>query len=308
MTGAPRRRPARPPLRWVAVWTAVFVGVLLGVGTAAVHLRLDPLTDVHAYYDAASRLNAGQPLYPAGANIDAAEFYRYPPLLAIVLRPLALLTFDQAALVWEAILLVAMLATLWILGIRRPSTWIAAGLLGAPLAWTMSIGQAQAIVTLLITIATPWSLALATNLKLYPALAAIFWIGRRDWHRLLRFIEWCLALAVAQFLLEPSNSLGFLRQTNLDLVGSINNLSPYANSPVLWTGLLVIGVFAALLLARTRWGWAAAVALSVLAPPRLFLYVFSTLLATLGRPSDDEAVKAAVSQGGWPDLRPGRRG
>ena len=300
VTGRARHRPGRPPLRWVAIWTAAFVGVLLGIATAVVHLSFDPLTDVHAYYDAAQRLNAVQPLYPAGANVDAAEFYRYPPLLAILFRPLALLPFDQAALVWEGLMLVALFATLWILGIRRRSTWIAAGLLGAPLAWTMSIGQAQALVTLLMTIATPWSLALATNLKLYPALAAVFWVGRKDWQHLLRFLVWCLALGVAQFLLEPSNSLDFVRQTNLGLVGSINNLSPYAISPLLWAGLLVIGVVAALLLARTRWGWAAAVTLSVLAPPRLFLYAFSTLISTLGRPSG-EVTRATGPTDALPD-------
>ena len=66
------------------------------------------------------------------------------------------------------------------------------------------------------------------------------------------------------------------------------------------TSLLVIGVVAALLLARTRWGWAAAVTLSVLAPPRLFLYAFSTLISTLGRPSG-EVTRATGPTDALPD-------
>ena len=48
----------------------------------------------------ATRLNAGQPLYAQPAGVDEAAFYRYPPLLAIVFRPLALLPFEAAAAVW----------------------------------------------------------------------------------------------------------------------------------------------------------------------------------------------------------------
>jgi hypothetical protein len=45
--------------------------------------------------------------------------------------------------------------------------------------------------------------------------------------------------------------------------------------------LLVAGVLLALRLAPTRWGWAAAVSLAVLAPPRLPIYMFMGLLAAL---------------------------
>ena len=54
-----------------------------------VQIEVGALRDVRAYYDAATRLNEGLPLYPAGADPDAADFYRYPPLLAILFRPLA---------------------------------------------------------------------------------------------------------------------------------------------------------------------------------------------------------------------------
>lgn len=48
-------------------------------------------------------------------------------------------------------------------------------------------------------------------------------------------------------------------------------------------GYRLRGVLATLHLAPTRWGWAAAVALSVLATPRLVSYMLMTLLAALRR-------------------------
>src|SRR5258705_683787 len=80
------------------------LGVLVTIGLIPNFIRLattDGLSDVHAYYDAATRLNAGLPLYDLSTDVNASEFYRYPPLLAIVFRPLALLPFEVAAGLWE---------------------------------------------------------------------------------------------------------------------------------------------------------------------------------------------------------------
>lgn len=271
---------------WFLIGIAAVVGLIAGVSTLWLHLQLDPLADVHAYYDAGARLNAGLPLYPADANPDAAEFYRYPPLLAILFRPLALLPFPVAAGIWEITLVGCLLATLWRLGIRGRWTWIAAAVLASPIAWTMTIGQAQALVTLLTTLAAPWSLALAANLKLFPALAALWWVGRRDWRALGWFVAWTGALVLLQLVLEPANTVDFLRVANLEQVGDVANISPYAISPLLWAGLVVAGVVVVLRLTPTRLGWLAAVVLSVLATPRLLTYMLSTLIAVLARPRD----------------------
>src|SRR4029079_10097462 len=73
-----------------------FLGLLMGVYSIRMHLQSDPLVDVRAYWEAGARLNAGQPLYEPGEDTNAARFYRYPPLLAIVFRPLALLPLEVA--------------------------------------------------------------------------------------------------------------------------------------------------------------------------------------------------------------------
>ena len=54
-----------PPLlrsrrvRWVLIAASV-LGLIIGLDTLVLHLRLDPLADVRAYYDAGARLNAGR--------------------------------------------------------------------------------------------------------------------------------------------------------------------------------------------------------------------------------------------------------
>ena len=146
---APGRRPPRCSSRPVS-W-----GLLIGIDTLVLHLRLDPLADVRAYYDAGARLNAGLPLYVQTATTDDPGFYRYPPLLAIAFRPLALLPYETAALIWEAFLIVLFVGTLVRLGLRNEWTWIVSGWLAAPIAWSLAIGQAQVAVTFLVALGAP---------------------------------------------------------------------------------------------------------------------------------------------------------
>lgn len=259
------------------------LGVLTGIGWLAAGLGNDPLSDVHAYYDAAARLNAGEPLYAQAATTNEAAFYRYPPLLAMAFRPLALLPFPVAAAIWEIVVVASLIG---LVALIRPGLrgWSLAGMLAMPIVWSVVIGQAQVPVTLLLAIGSPWSLALAMHLKVLPGLAAIWWIGRRDWRSLGRFAACSAGLALVQLVLEPGGTLAFPAAFNLGAVGEVRNWSPYAISPALWVGLVVAGLLVAWRLAPTRWGWAAAVVLAVLATPRLILYQLMTLLAGLREP------------------------
>lgn len=269
---------------------AVLLG-LVGVFVLVFHLLTDPLVDVHAYYEAAGRLNAGLPLYAAQGDVNSPHYYFYPPLLAILFRPLALLSFEAAAVIWEAGILASFGLTLWLLGLRNRRTWIAVGVLAGPIAWSVSVGQAQVLVTLLVVLGNPAAVALAAQMKLLPALVALYWLGRRDWQNLGRFIGWSVMLVIAQVLVDPAGSFAFIGNTNLGLVGQVNNLSPYSVSPVLWLVLAVAGLLATLRLAPTRAGWAAAVAYSVLATPRLLEYMLMTLLAAIREP---KAVRGSI--------------
>jgi hypothetical protein len=287
----PPLRPAtRRRIRAVLIGAAV-IGTLIGINNAILHLTMDPLADVRAYYDAGARLNAGQPLYEQAVTTNEAAFYRYPPLLAILFRPLAVLPYEVAALIWEAIVIAAFGWTVWRLGLRKPETWIALGILAMPTVWSIVIGQAQVLVTALLVVASPWAVAFAANLKVFPLLVAVYWLGRRDWRALRWLAVWMVGLIAFQFILEPAATIAYLGFLSPSQVGEVRNLSPYALSPILWLALVVVGVVVALRLAPTRYGWAAAVALSVFATPRLLAYQLSTLLAGLRVPDPEPSAE-----------------
>src|SRR3954451_10271850 len=198
----PRLSPrATRQIRAILVGAAV-IGALIGINNLIIHLTSDPLADVRAYYDAGTRLNAGQPLYVQAADTNAPEFYRYPPLLAVAFRPLVLLPYPVAAVIWEAALAAAFVLAIRRIGFR-PRTWFALGMLAMPIAWALVIGQAQVLVTSLLVVGTPFAVALAGHLKLLPALVALYWVVRRDWRALRQFAIWAVALAVVQLVVEP---------------------------------------------------------------------------------------------------------
>jgi hypothetical protein len=130
----------------------------------------------------------------------------------------------------------------------------------------------------------PWAIAFGANLKVFPALVAIWWVGRRDVRSLAWFGGWMAALIAFQFVVEPQATIDFVQQFGLGQVGDVENRSLYAFSPLLWGIAVVVGVVVAWRLAPTRWGWPAAVALSVFATPRLLIYQLSTLVAGLREP------------------------
>jgi len=287
---APKKRRRRYDPRLLragrlAAFAIALVGALAGIGVAVMHVLNDPIADAQAYYAAATRLNHGEPLYPSNVDPSTPLVYLYPPLLAVLLRPLALLPYHVFALAWEAIVLAS-----FVLLIRqlRPGFWgwIAIGILGVPIGWALSVGQAHVPLTLLLAIGQPWSVALAANLKIFPALVALWWLGRRDYESFIAFLGYMLVIGLLQMALEPMGTFAFLRGgVGLAQLGEVRNISPFAVlSPVVWGILIAAAVLGTIALARSKAGWAAAVALGTLSPPRLLVYMLMGLLAGLRRP------------------------
>lgn len=276
--------PATQRVFNLVVFAAAVVGALAGVAVAVMHVLGDPLADARAYYDAASRLNAGEPLYPAGIDPNGNRIYLYPPLLAVALRPLALLPFEWFAVAWELVIIGSFVALVRYLGVRRRAVWLALGLLGVPIGWALTVAQAHVPMTLLLALGQPWSIAVAANIKLFPVLIAIWWLGRRDFEAFFAFLMWSALLVLAQLLLEFNGSLAYFRSIGLEQIGEVRNLSPFVQSPEVWVALFIAGALVTLALARTRWGWAAAVTFATLAPPRLLVYMLMGLLAALRQP------------------------
>jgi hypothetical protein len=284
-----KRRAARLRIANLALFALAVLGAAAGFAVAWMHVLGDPLADAHAYFDAATRLNEGKALYPAGLDPNHNQIYLYPPLLAQLLRPLALLGYGPFSLIWELIVVATFVWLLQHLGVRNRSTWIAVGLLGVPIGWALTIAQAHIPMTLLMALGQPWSIAVAANLKLFPALIALYWLGRRDWESLLAFLVWSVLIVVAQLLLDFNNTVGFVNAIGLGQVGEpglLRNFSIYTISPIGWVAALFVGCLAILAAARTRWGWAVAVIVATLAPPRLLVYMLSSLLAGVRPPKE----------------------
>jgi hypothetical protein len=253
------------------------------------HVVSDPMADARAYFDAATRLNHGEALYPAGLDPNHNQIYLYPPLLAQLLRPLALLGYGPFSLIWELIVIATFVWLLQHLGVRKRSTWIAVGLLGVPIGWALTIAQAHIPMTLLMALGQPWSIAIAANLKLFPILIALYWLGKRDWEALLAFLVWSALIVAAQLIVDLDNTLAFVKAVGFDQTGEpgvLRNFSIYTISPLAWLAALFVGCLAILAAARTRWGWAVAVTVATLAPPRLLVYMLTSLLAGVRKPRE----------------------
>ncbi len=170
------------------------------------------------------------------------------------------------------------------LGVRRRRTWIAVGLLGIPIGWALAVAQAHVPFTYLLAVGQPWSIAIAANLKLTPVLIAIWWLGRRDFESFFAFLVWMVLLALAQVVLETRGTFAFFSSVGVNQLGEVRNWSPFVQSPVLWGVLVLVGCLVVLALARTKWGWPAAVTLVTLSPPRLLVYMFMGLIAGIRQP------------------------
>jgi hypothetical protein len=96
---------------------AMLLWVLLSANYRAAVTPASGMTglDFRIFYKAAARLDHGQPLYGTDYS-DAGEsgFYIYTPLLADLLRPMALLPYETALRVWFFITSAALLCAIWL--------------------------------------------------------------------------------------------------------------------------------------------------------------------------------------------------
>ena len=219
----------------------------------------------------------GDPYATAGA-VPADYAYRYPPLLAMVIPVLGWPPL------WFAIIAICTAVPIW-LGYRQaglPGLLPPALLVGA---WGQQLlnGNAQAIVVTLLALvplhrrAGAVGLALATMLKLHPALAIAWYAGRRDWRALWWFAASCGLLLVVQLPWLGDFVRFYLHDTAA--VDTIAGMSLRALGPVVWlAGVVIVGIVA-VLAARGRWGWLLAILLQLVALPGVLLVNLALLLA-----------------------------
>jgi hypothetical protein len=265
------------PRRWVV---GLVLALLFGTTIIRVWLIADQwgFEDVDAYWDAATRLKLGQPLFPVGVDPDSYRVFRYAPWFAWLWVPLTNLPQPIVEWVWGAILAGATIAILVALVRLRSGAAIALALLTFP--WFVSLVQVGNIQPLVVAAlgfgvsrrSGPLWIGITASLKAVPILWVIVLLARRQWL--------AVASAVAIAAVLASSFLFYdVRGYVTDPGRSAMSLYYYF-SPVAWAVGAVLCTLLALYLAwrRSAWVWPAVAVAAMLVAPRSHV-TYATYLA-----------------------------
>jgi hypothetical protein len=278
---------------WVRWARLIALAICIGFGLAFVIANVPSweLEDAEAYWNAAMRLRAGEPLYVPVADPGADETiaYRYAPWLAWLWVPLTFLPKAAVQVGWSAILLAAVvIAVLPMLRLRTAAAICLAALLGGLMVRTASTGNVHALLIAGLVWGLPrrsgpvW-IGMAASLKVVPIAYALVYVGRREWLRA------AAAVGVAGLLWAPA-LLYDLSGYPAEAGDSLSLLS--IAGPIPWAALAIICAGGTVWLARGRYAWAAASVAALAAIPRLQLYDLTYLLVAARRaPEVDRAVQ-----------------
>ncbi|MGH2385326.1 MAG: glycosyltransferase 87 family protein, partial [Candidatus Limnocylindria bacterium] len=238
------------------------------------------LEDMDAYWDAAVRLRAGEPLYREYADATAANVYRYAPWFAFAWIPLTFLPKAVVGVLWSLVLLMACGASLWpLLRARSMASVAAAGVLGSLLLTISAVGNVHALVIVALVFGIEhrsgalW-IAVAASLKAVPILFVLVYAARRQWGRVL------VTGILTVVLIGP---MLFFDLTHYPTNPGDAGYSFFTSFPILWAAAATTLVGLGVLLAarRSPHAWLAMSVAVVAALPRIFGYDFSFVLAGL---------------------------
>lgn len=185
--------------------------------------------DFHAFWHAASELDhGGNPYSPAGVNAVGQAFaaYVYPPLAAELVAPLGLMPFHAAAIIFISASAVALILTVWLLGVRD---WRCYGavFLWFPTLHGLRLGTLTPWLALMVALAIRFegrpgrqraALALAIGLKLFLWPLWIWHAGRRGAAALTLVVTATVGLTLSSWLFVGFDGLGdypeLLRRTS----------------------------------------------------------------------------------------------
>ena len=163
--------------RLILLALAAIGGVLLAVIVGT--FWMEP-NDNLAYWIAAERLVAGEPIYLTGAAAFEPYAYHYPPPLAQALAPLTLFV----PVVWYlAAYRALLLLTTWDLAGRRILQMLAL-IAFIPVALDLRFENVQLFMALAIVLGLgrwPWAFAVMAVIKISPGLGVVYLALRRRW-------------------------------------------------------------------------------------------------------------------------------
>ena len=275
-----RSSQRRTPLAWLRLGLgAAVLATLLALAAYALltyAFSRELGADVSAYWNAAERLRAGQPLYAPGAA-NASDLYRYAPWFAAAWVPLTYLPREAVTAGWLGLMVAAaLLSTLPLL--RRGPVGLAAFTIFAPLQLEGAIfGNVQPLLVLGLLWGVerrsgPLWIALGASLKAVPILLAFVYAGRGEWRRAGLVVALTAVLVLPALLMDLSGYSTDPGPNQTSLAG----VSLYLYLPVAAAALA-----GSWILARTRYAWVAGATAMVLSLPRLLEYEIGFLLAGL---------------------------
>jgi hypothetical protein len=269
-------------LDWLRVGLgAAVLAVLLALTSWALlsyALSQVPGSDVSAYWNAAERLRAGEPLYVASAA-NASDLYRYAPWFAAAWIPLTYLPRDAVTVGWVGLMFAAALISTVPLLRRGPAGWAAFALFAPYQIEGAMYGNVQPLLVLMLLWgverrAGPLWIALGASLKAVPLLLAVVYAARGEWRRAALAAGLTILLVAPTFLFDLSGYSTAVGPRQESLAGV---------SYFLFVPVAVAAVAASWILARTRFGWLAGGLAMVLSLPRLLDYESAFLLVGLSR-------------------------
>jgi hypothetical protein len=244
------------------------------------------LGDINAYWLAAERLRAGEPLYLGSLDPDSYRVFRYAPWFAWMWVPLTYLPRTLVDVLWTAGLGVASLALLvGLVRLRSTAAWALAMIMAPWLLSLVQVGNIQPFVVAALAFGIsqrsgPLWIGITASLKGAPLLFSLVYLARRQWMRIL------LAVLVTAVFLVPFLLYDLSGYTTAP--GRSYSLYYYA-SPLAWAAGAAASAAVAVVLAvcQSRYVWvAAAVAVMLLAPRTHVTYATYLLVGLLGGASD----------------------
>jgi hypothetical protein len=250
-----------------------------GIGNVIWAVTAWEIPDIGAYWNAAVRLQAGQALYPAAADVNASEVYRYAPWFAFAWIPLTQLPRWLVDAAWSIALVVASIAVMVpALGVRHRAAVAVTALVGSFLILIASRGNVQPLMVVALAFGVerrsgPLWIALCASLKATPLLYALVYAARGEWRRFALTVVLTGALVVPMLFF---NLEGYTTDP-----GYSHSLSYY--SPVLFYGVAAASVVTATYVAWRwpRYGWLAMSVAVLLCLPRYFPYELTFLFVGL---------------------------
>ena len=268
------RLPASVP-GWIFFVAASLLFALMAYALSTYAISREVGADVAAYWGAAERLRAGEPLYVAGAA-NASDLYRYAPWFAWAWVPLSFLPREAVTVVWVALMIGAAIASTVPL-LRHGFAGTAAFSLFAPIQVQAAVfGNVQPLLVLMLLWGVerrsgPLWIAIGASLKAVPILLALVYAGRGEWGRAGLAALLTAALVAPAFLYDLS---GYSTQAGPGQM----SLTSVAGQLYLAVAILLVAATYVIARSRPRYAWLVGAGAMMATLPRLLTYEIGFLL------------------------------